>query len=157
MFYITKIDSGTGQKFTELLKQKKIAIQAQKDLSEKYGFESYRSAYWQVWGGFSSCLDFKETPDTKIWGKGAQKGEFYPKKNSKVGKALCNEFNDMPCVSRDDLNKCVDENYDSFNKIGFAFSNDEYYGFITSKKWGMKIPLDCEEVTESKYDKLFDR
>ena len=155
MFYITKKESETGKKFTELLKKKEIAIQAQKEVSEKYGFETYRGAYWQVWGGFSSCLDFKETPDKKLWGKGAEKGEYFPKKNSKAGKAIWNEINDMPCVSRFDLNECVGFDSAPFKKIGFAFNNDTYYGFTDSKDWNLKVPKDCEEVTESKYDELF--
>jgi hypothetical protein len=156
MYYVTKKESETGKKFTELLKKKEIAIAAQKELSTKYGFETYRGAYWQAWGGFSSCLDFKETPDKKIWGKGAEYKEFYPKKNSKVAKAVWQEFQDMPCVSTDELNACIGMERKSFKTIGFAFGSDEYYGFITSKKWGVIVPKDCEEVTETKYDEVFE-
>lgn len=155
MFFITKKESETGKKFAEILKKKEVAEKEQIELSEKYGFKTYRAAYFSVWGGFSSCLDFKEAPDKKLWGKGAKPNEYFPKKNSKVGKAIVQEFEDMTYVTTRELNSCIGYTEMTFNKIGFAFGNDEYFGFITSKEWGVKIPNDCEEVTETKYDKLF--
>lgn len=154
MFYITKKSSETGKKFAQVIEKKAKAFEDQKALSEKYGFKQWRGGYWCAFGGMSSCLDFKETPDKKIWGKGAEKGEFYPKKNSKVAKAVWQEFQDVTKVSKGELNACVGRK-DQFQAIGFASRNDEFFGFETSKKWGLKVPTDCVEVTETKYDELF--
>ena len=155
MFYITERTSETGKKFAELITRKEIAFKEQKAFAKKYKFKTWRGAYWQVWGGISSCLDFKETPDKKVWGKGAKIGEFFPKRNSKAGKEIYKEIDNLHCVSRNDLNQCVGFDGGLSYKIGFAFSNKKYFGFVTDKKWGIKIPKDCTEVLESKYDELF--
>ena len=155
MFYITKKNTETGNKFTEIVKIKKKAFKDQKEFANKYGFETWRGGYWLVWGGISSCIDFKETPDKKIWGKGAKKGEYLPKLNSKAGKAIQKEIENLEKVSIYDLNNCIGFEEKHQKTIGFASSNDEYFGFVTDKKWNVKIPSDCKEVLESKYDELF--
>lgn len=154
MFYITKKSSETGKKFAQVIEKKAKAFEDQKTLSEKYGFKQWRGGYRCVFGGMSSCLEFKETPDKKIWGKGAQKGEYYPKKNSKVAKVVWQEFQDVTKVTSDELNACVGLK-NQLNTIGFASAHIVFFGFETSKKWCLKVPADCEEVTETKYDELF--
>lgn len=155
MFYITKKDSETGRKFTEVIISKDRAIKEQKAFAEKYGFRTFRAACWQAWGGISSCLDFKETPDKKIWGKGLKKGEYYPRQNSKSGKDIYKEIENLHCVSIDVLNQCIGFDGAPFKQIGFASCNKQYFGFVVDKKWKIKVPKDCEEVLESKYDLLF--
>tara|TARA_R110000796_G_scaffold236610_1_gene356104 strand:+ start:109 stop:579 length:471 start_codon:yes stop_codon:yes gene_type:complete len=145
----------TGKKFTALFEKSKIAKQDAKDFSNKYGFSKYRGGYWCCFGGISSCLDFKETPDKKIWGKGAEKGEFMPKGNSKIGKSIQKEIDDLTVVTGEELNECIGVEKEPFHTIGFTFNNDEYYGFIVGENWDFKIPEDCEEITVSEYNKLF--
>ncbi len=156
MYFITKKDSETGQKFQGIVEKHKIVHQARFEFCNKYGFDAYRQDAWAVYGGISSCGEFKETPDPKIWGKGSGKGEFFPKANSKDGKIIRQEIENLPVVSRHELNMCV--GYEAgapFNVIGFAQSNPEYFGFTTGNEWGIKIPADCEEVMYSKYQELF--
>lgn len=155
MYFITKKTSETGKKFQKISEQRKVAFNAQKELANKYGFNTWRSAYWVVFGGMSSCFNFKETPNPKIWGKGSQNGEYYPKKNSKEGKAIWQEIQDLPNVGIDELNMCIGFDGAPFKTIGYAENNKEYFGFIVDEKWKVKIPKDCEEVTTSKYNGLF--
>lgn len=153
MYFITNKNSETGKKFQEVMEQNEIAFNAQKEMSIKYGFHSWRGSYKSVWGGIGSC-EFKETPNSKIWGKGMVDGEFYPKKNSKIGKAICDEFEKLPFVSNSKLNSCV--GFKSvFSCIGFNGKNDEFFGFILREKWNVTVPEDCEEVTSKKYHEIF--
>jgi hypothetical protein len=155
MYFITEKTSETGKKFQAISEQKKIAIKAQKELANKYNFSSYRKAYWCVFGGMSSCLNFSETPDSKIWKKNISTSEYYPKKSTKEGKLIWQEIQDLPVVDIEDLNMCVGFDGAPFNTIGFADNNKKYFGFEVDIKWGVKIPKDCEEVLESKYNSLF--
>ena len=156
MYYITEKTSKTGLKFQAISDKRKIAQDEAIAFSKKYGFTQYRSGYWQVFGGISSCLNFKETPDKKIWGKGAGKGEFMPKKNSKVGKLINKELNDLTTVTIDDLNKCIGFDGAPFKTIGFAENNDKYFGFAIGEDWKIEVPKDCEEVLASNYRKIFE-
>lgn len=157
MYFKTKISSETGEKFTKLIAKKEIAISAQKEVANKYGFESYRGAFWQVWGGFSSCMDFNEEPDPKLWKiiKHRRRTEYFPKKNSKEAKAIWREINEVPCVSILDLNECIGLVGDPFKSIGFSYNNSEYFGFTVGDSWGVEVPDDCEEILSSEYDELF--
>ncbi len=78
-----------------------------------------------------------------------------PKLNSKVGKEIKKRFKEMPVISIDELNQCIGFNGAPFKTIGFAQKNKEYFGFIIDKDWKIKVPKDCEEVTETKYNSLF--
>ena len=103
----------------------------------------------------SSCL-FKNEPDTKIWKKNGGKGEYMPKRNTKVGKAISKELNELTAVSIKDLNMCIDFDGAPFKTIGFACNNDKYFGFVVDEEWNVKIPEDCVEVLTSRYRKLFE-
>ena len=156
MYYITEKTSETGLKFKAISDKRKISQDEAKEFAKKYGFSQYRGGYWQVFGGISSCLDFKETPDKKIWGKGAEKGEFMPKKNTKAGKAISKEINDLTTVTIDDLNQCIGFDGAPFKTIGFAEKNDKYFGFVIDEDWKIEVPKDCEEVLTSSYREMFD-
>lgn len=154
MYYITKKESKTGLKFQELIAERDKCTEAAVILSKKYGFEEWRQGYWKAFGGISSCI-FKEQPDKKIWGKGAAPGEYMPKRNSKIGKQINQEFDELPTVSLFQLNKCIGWESSGFQSIGFSFGNDEYFGFSVSEKRNLTVPEDCEEVTTSRYRELF--
>lgn len=155
MYFITKKDSETGKKFQVISEKKGIVLKAQKEFANKYGFTSWYQAYWCIFGGMSSCLDFKETPNSKIWRKVSNKDEYYPKKNTKESKEIYNEISNLPRVSIDELNMCIDFKGAPFKNIGFAEDNDEYFGFKVDFNWNVKIPNDCEEITVSRYNELF--
>ena len=148
-------NSETGNKFEALREKSKVARKDAKDFSDKYGFTKYRGGYWCVYGGISSCLDFKEIPNKKFWGKGAEKGEFMPKGNSKIGKSIQKEIDNLTVVTGEELNECIGVKKEPFHTIGFSFNNDKYFGFAVGEKWGFKIPKDCKEITVTEYKELF--
>ena len=152
-YFITEKTSETGKKFQAIAAKRQIVREAALQLAKKYGFQEWRSSYWSVFGGISSCSRFDETPDSKIWGKGAQLGEYYPKKNSKIGKTIHEEFKNLPIVSTEELNMCVGFDGAPFSTIGYSENNDVYFGFSIDDKWEITIPKDCEEVTLTKYKK----
>lgn len=155
MHFITKKDSTTGQKFQEIFNKKNIAFEETKALSEKYGFKEWRSARWQVFGGISSCVSFIEAPDKKIWGKGLGRNEFMPKKNTKIGKTINEEFENLTVVSIHELNDCIDFDGAPFKTIGFSWC-DDHFGFVVGDDWeDVVIPKDCEEILASKYKEMF--
>ena len=155
MHYITKKTSETGKKFEKISIKRRLAHEDAKAFAEKYGFQQYRQANWVVFGGISSCIDFDETPDKKIWGKGAVTGEFMPKRNSKIGKAIHQEIMYLTHVNNKQLNDCIGWSKCGFNTIGYAEDSDTYFGFSVKEEWKIDIPMDCEEILTSKYRELF--
>lgn len=156
-YYITKKDSETGKKFQVISEKRGLCYKEQAALASKYGFAQWRSSIWEAFGGMYSCTGFRETPDPKIWGKGATVGEYFPKKSSKAGLKIYNEIKSLPVVDYEELNKCVGFNCDDFFCIGFAECSEEYFGFTKQKFWKFKIPDDCEEVTVTRYEELFEK
>lgn len=155
MYYITEKTSTTGRKFQEVVNKMIIAHKELEAFTEKYEFQEYRQAHWSVYGGISSCCSFKETPNPKIWGKGVKSGEFMPKKNSKIGRAICDEINQLTIVSSDELNQCIAFDGAPLCTIGFNRNNETHFGFQVSEKWDVAIPDDCQEVLTSTYNILF--
>lgn len=154
MYFKTKKTSETGSNFTAMCEKKDESFKAAKALAKEVGMQSWRGGYWMAFGGMSSCI-FKEKPDSKIWGKSQVEGEYYPKRNSKAGKAMYKRIEDLPTVSKGDLNACIGFKEPYFKTIGFSSSNDSYFGFEVGDDWNVKIPNDCVEITKTEYDKLF--
>ena len=78
MYFITKRTSKTGKKFQKIANKLDVCFENQKALAEKYGFTSWRGAYWVVAGGISSVMFPKGTTiDIKVW-KEVKKGEYMP-------------------------------------------------------------------------------
>ena len=155
MYFITERNSETGKKFQQVERKSEECFNAQKQLANKYKFHSWREGYWVVYGGMSSCLNFDETPDSKIWGKGFGNGEYFPKKNSKIGKEINKEIEQLPKVTIDELNQCVGFNGAPFKTIGFSAKNDKFFGFSVGENWDFIPPTDCKEITTSEYRELF--
>jgi len=153
MYFITKKTSETGKKFQVISEKSDEVFKADKALAKEIGFHQWRPGYWLVYGGFSSLI-FKNTPDEKVFKK-VNGNEWMPKKNTKVGKEIQAKLDATPRVTIDELNQCIGFNGSPFKTIGFAQNNKEYFGFIISEKWDVKIPSDCEEVTCSIYRELF--
>ena len=152
MYFITKRDSKTGEKFSVIEKRRSQCFDAQDGIAKKYGFDKYRPAYFCVFGGISSAL-FNESPDPKLW-KQDKHGEWMPRKNIKAGKEIRKEFDQLPIVRNKDLNACI--GFDEVaSRIGFAINNEEYFGFSIDEDWIIKIPKDCKEVTQTRYKQLF--
>lgn len=78
-----------------------------------------------------------------------------PKRNSKIGKEIKQKLDSCIEVTIEELNRCIDFDGAPFNIIGFARNNKKYFGFTVLKEWNIKIPSDCNEITQTEYDKLF--
>lgn len=156
LYYITKKTSATGCKFQAIFEKYDIAFSAQKALSKKYGFEEWRHAYWVIYGGISSVRKIKDL-DTKVWKKVTEvdNESYSPKKSSKLGKIIHEDFKNLPVITIEELNNCIGFEEKMFKSIGVAFNNESYVGFITDEKWNITVPKDCEEVTLTKYNELF--
>ena len=156
MYFITKKDSETGRKFQKIVDKFDICFENQKALANKYGFTSWRGAYWVIDGGISSVIFPKDTiVDTKVWKKVKDKeNEYTPRLNTKQGKAVQADFDQAPTISRSELNACVGWD-EEFSNIGFDKGNDKYFGFCVSEDCDVVIPKDCKEITTTTYRELF--
>jgi|TARA_R110000751_G_scaffold278735_1_gene381061 hypothetical protein len=154
MYYIVEKTKETGLRFADIIKKKDVAFDETVEASKKHGFNQWRSAHWTVFGGVSSCF-FENEPDTKIWKKNGGKGEYMPKRNTKVGKAISKELNELTAVSIKDLNMCIGFDGAPFKTIGFASNNKDYFGFVVDEEWNVKVPEDCKEVLTSEYREIF--
>ena len=156
MYFITKKDSETGKKFQKIVDKFDICFENQKALANKYGFTSWRGAYWVIAGGISSVIFPKDTiVDTKVWKKVKdRKNEYTPRLNTKQGKSVQADFEQAPTITKSELNACIDWD-EAFSNIGFDKGNDKYFGFCVGEDCNVVIPKDCEEITTTKYRELF--
>jgi len=153
MYFITKRTSATGKKFQIIADKMNVISDAQRALSKEIGFKTWRGGYWIFWGGFSAVI-FEKEPDLKLWKK-VNGSEWMPRLNSKEGKALQAKLDACPKMRPDEINKCIGFSGQPFKTIGFARNSKTHFGFIVKQEWGVKIPKDCKEVTETKYNSIF--
>lgn len=153
MYFITRKDSETGKKFQALDKrliERKAAINK---LMEKYGLTNVYVERASFGGGIHS-VEFKETPDPKLWKKARQVG-YYPKR-TKEGLAIIKDFCSIPQLSSNDINMCVGFGGAPFETIGYKLTSPgDYFGFEVGDDWKFTPPDDCEEVVSSKYKLIF--
>jgi hypothetical protein len=159
MKYITPRNSETGKKFAAIEQQLNDAHEACKKLAKELRIKEWRPCRWHVAGGMESIIFEKGVEvDMKTWKLfEGMEGEYTPRLSSKTGKTMAAKIGGLPKVERKDLNECIGFNGNIFRTIGFAMTNPEYYGFIVAEEWKVKIPADCEEVTTSRYNQMFDR
>lgn len=152
MYFITKKDSETGKKFQEIVQKANAIREEQIKLANEYGFHEWSYGYGCAFGGFSSLV-FEKEPDKTLYRK-ERYGGWLPRGNTKAGKAINEKLDACPRITWYELNSCI--GFESvFHCIGFAWNNKEYFGFSAKEDWGVKPPLDCEEVTTTKYNSLF--
>jgi hypothetical protein len=157
LYYITKKESETGKKFNDVFVKFVSIREAQLDLCEKYKFRKLREQSSLAFGGITSCGGFEKTPDSKIWKKlktaNGTDDEYFPKKSSKEGKKILDEFKQISILPYSELNECIGFN-DAFGSIGF-YQNEEFFGFSLNEKWNFKVPDNCEEITTTRFNELF--
>ena len=156
MYFITEKNSETGKNFQKIADKLDVCFENQKALAEKYGFTSWRGAYWVVAGGISSVMFPKGTTiDIKVW-KEVKKGEYMPRLNPKQGKAIQADLEQAITISKAELNACIGWDEGFSKHIGFCKANNEYFGFTIDDDWtDIIIPNDCTEITATKYRELF--
>lgn len=152
IYYIVKRTSVTGKKFVALEKQIAIMRKQHKALSKELGFTQYRGGYG-CFGGFSAIC-FDKEPNMEVW-KRVNRGEYMPRLNTKAGKEIQAKLNAPIKISHNELNKCIGFDGFPFQTIGYNANSKTYFGFIVGDDWGVKIPKDCKEVTNSQYQKTF--
>ena len=150
MKFKLKRSSDSGKKIEKILIESRKCFKAQRELAKDLGFKSWRGGYWCCWGGIS-CAIFEEAPDSKLWMK--EGDGYYPKRNSKAGKALAKRFENLPRVTPRQLNECVgfDEN---MTHIGLNQSNEIFFGITAKDDWVLNSS-DLIEITNTDYKKLF--
>jgi hypothetical protein len=153
MYFITKRTGPTGKKFQLIADRMDAIFKMQKDLSKEIGFTKWRPGYFCFYGGFSAVV-FQTPPDTKLWKK-VNGDEWMPRMSSKAGKALQAKLSTCPKITPDEINACIGFDGHPFKTIGFSQNSKTHFGFVTSAKWDIKIPKDCKEVTETKYNSIF--
>lgn len=156
MYFITEKNSETGKNFQKIADKLDVCFENQKALAKKYGFTSWRGAYWVVAGGISSVIFPKGTTiDIKVW-KEVKKGEYMPRLNTKQGKAIQADLEQAITISKAELNACIGWDEGFSKHIGFCKANNEYFGFTIDDDWtDIIIPNDCTEITATKYRELF--
>lgn len=157
IYYKTLRTSDTGIKFSVIETRANECREACKTIANELGITGWRSGFWSVFGGISSCI-FPDNiiPDGKVWKKNKD-GEYMPKANSKVGKELIKRFKELPRVTIQELNSCIGFNEAMLCTIGFSCINDQYVGFVIGEDWGITVPSDCEEVTITEFKTLFNK
>lgn len=158
MYFITKRDSETGKKFQVVEKIYNESWDAQVAMSEKYGFKSWRFAPPAFMGTIVSCSGFSEKPNPKVWRKTHYgDNEFYPSKASKIGLAIIKDFDAIPKVSANDINMCIGFKGGPQRTLGVCFKNTEYIAFSADEDWKIIIPNDCEEITVTQFNQMFNK
>ena len=155
-YFVTKKDSETGKKFSAIHEKRSIIIKQIEELRQKYGFTKTYINGWNAFGGIESVC-FDNPPDMKLWKKSVSKDPigYSPRLNSKEGQEIKKDLSKVDGISREDLNDCVDTKLGCLYGIGFSFDkNTDYFGFMINHDWNVNIPVDCEEVTASKYMEL---
>lgn len=153
MKFKTLKTSETGKKFAEIVKLRTETQEAAREIAKEMGFNRWYGSRFAVWGGISKII-FDTDPDISIWKK--EGDAFSPRRNIKEGKKIAQRLDALPVVTVDQLNQCVGYDGAPFNTIGFcSLTNPVYYGFSLADDWKFEKPEDCEEITVSEYNELF--
>lgn len=97
---------------------------------------------------------FDVAPDLKVWKYEGYPNIYFPKGNSKAGKAILARINEIPQNGSTTLNKVVGVNY-PFSSIGCQCpENGNFYGISCGDKLQFTAPSDCIEITCTEYGNL---
>lgn len=152
MKFKTLRTSITGQKLALIEAELRTCKEAQLALSKELGFATWYADRFAAAGGIEAVL-FKDGADIpKHWI--SRDSAYYPDKRYKEGKRIQALFDNLPTVSRHELNSCI--GYDSvWNQLGFSYGNPTYFGFFLDEKWAVVVPDDCDEILTSEWKGLF--
>lgn len=162
MYFITKKDSETGKKFQVIVDKMKAIDIIRNEFLERHGFQGYQTQGFYFYGGLDACALPSKEIDSKLWRikKNKRNELFYPNCRNKEGKIIKKEIENIPTISVEELNKCVNITNSIFNLrligIGFTDNSDQYFGFTAGDDWTFfKKPEDCDEITYTKFKELF--
>lgn len=156
MKFICKKDSETGKKIREVQDQL-LNIHIYNDsLSEEYGFDRWFTYTFPFYKRISKVIFNPEKKvNKKIWKyvKGSD-NEYVPRMDTPEGRIVEEKISKTPILTFYDMNMCIGFD-DEFKSIGLQSENPDYWGIIVKEDWDIKMPLDCEEVTTSKFNEMF--
>lgn len=156
MFYITTTDSETGKKLNAALKKCKEAIEKARETAAFWGTQEYLVDRWVAAGGIEALNIIPELHNSKNWRESKEvKGYFLPDQRTKEGKRIQKLFNELPRISRREINLCI--GWDERWKLIGVNQTSEYIGFTTNQSWKIKIPKDCKEITSIEYGNIFNK
>lgn len=166
MYLITEKTSKQSEKITALFERmaevNRIAQATVDKLLDSEKNISFRIGHFAVAGGVSSILIEDEDFDPgKVW-KEVRKNEYYPKKNTKRGKAIAEELQSLPTIQPGEINRLIDINQ-VWGNVGIYVSNPTYFGIVigesmleeAEKEQNWKIPEGYKEVTRTEFNTLF--
>ena len=156
MKFKTKRDSETGKRFEALnIKSQDYHRQAS-EVARKYGATKWTLPFLSCYGGIASIIVEDESViDQKHWKKSRNiENAWLPRLSTRVGKRISKEFEALPFVDFQELNKCVGFEGDFFTRIGFSFKNPDWFLFSVKESWNFTPPEDCIEITVKEYKEL---
>ena len=160
MYFKVLRTSETGKRFKVVSDKMDECTKQIHALSEKYGFKRWRHFNFEVWGGLSAVLfaekedeEFLNRPSSSLWTE--VRGGYLPKRNTKIGKQMYEEFKQLSTVGIKELNEVVGYKPDSpWAHIGFSFRHPLYFLFETKDGIPFTPPYDCVEIMYSEYESL---
>lgn len=156
MFYKTPKTSETGKKFVALFEKIKAAGKVMKEFLDEWNTTTYRPGGFDIEGSIATVIFEGTVPDKTLWIPiTGRKDEYKPNRRTKAGKELQKRIDELPRVSRTEVNMCIGWRQ-HFSNIGFR-DGVEIVGFTVSEKYlfdeedPVIIPADCIEITRTEY------
>lgn len=154
MYYITEKNSETGKKLQGFYDRKKEIYDKEKELSRKYNFQQWGTYDFFIQGKIDFVrFDNENQVDMRVWKKDGK--NYSPRLNTKEGKKIKADFNQLEKLSWNDLNACI--NWESFGKVIGTNKSEKYFGIDTMNDWDISIPNDCKEITYTEWKKIFNK
>lgn len=156
LFYKTKKDSATGTKVQQLIdKGREIEKQIEDYLYELGASRKYVMKSRALFGTGICAVSLPEKSEKNFWKPFPKiKGYYQPRISTAKGKEIQTKLDSFGIVERGDINEVI--GYKSFlGNCGLSWKDENYFGFETDSAWKHEMPNDCEEITFTEYQKLF--
>lgn len=147
--------SALGRNFMQLEARMKECHDEQVKLSEKYGFTSWRAAFWVFHGGISSVMfDSNEIDKIDLKQFRRSRDEWVPNKRHKEGKAVAKEFSKLPVINVRAVNLLIGFKDPRLVHPGVFFGNKDYILLDVNDEWDCEKLDPSQEITTSEYKAL---
>jgi hypothetical protein len=154
MYYITTKDTETGKKLTDVLKKCQTARERARETAATWNTTEYLVDRFAAAGGIEGLKINPDQHNPKNWRPSKEaKGFFLPNRRTKEGKAIAELFQQLPRVSRREVNLCIGWD-EKFKIIGVNIIAD-YVGIKIKEDWNIEMPKDCKEITSHRYREIF--
>ena len=123
-------------------------------VAKKHRCNLYYSVNGVAFGGIGG-LNFKKEPSHDKYKRSYNPAGWLPKKNMPENKALAWEIEQLPTISKLELNATVGFKDKGFKTIGLAYNHKTHFGFTVGDDWDYVPHKDAKEVTVTAYRKTF--